>query len=147
MMRGLRYLPILVCLAVARAAAQPVAQPQSGPDEVRAHYTKYEYRVPMRDGVRLFTSIYAPKDTSQKYPFLLTRTPYSVGPYGVDKYPASLGPSEHFEKEGFIFVYQDARGRYMSEGEFQQVRPHVPNNRRDSLCNSIWARPTATTFI
>jgi putative CocE/NonD family hydrolase len=129
MMRGLRYLPIVVCLAVARAAAQPATQAQPGPDDVRAHYTKYEYMVPMRDGVRLFTSIYVPKDASQKYPFLLTRTPYSVAPYGVDKYPASLGPSEHFQKDGFIFVYQDARGRYMSEGEFQQVRPFMPGKR------------------
>jgi len=83
----------------------------------------------MRDGVRLFTSVYVPKDTSQRYPILLTRTPYSVAPYGVDNYRERLGPSEHFEKEGFIFVYQDARGRYASEGEFQQVRPHNPNKR------------------
>ncbi len=85
--------------------------------------------VPMRDGVRLFTSIYAPKDTSQKYPFLLTRTPYSVGPYGIDQYRTSLGPSAQFQKDKFIFVYQDARGRYMSEGEFQQVRPYVPDKK------------------
>lgn len=98
-------------------------------DEVRANYTKYEYRVPMRDGVRLFTSVYVPKDTSRTYPFLLTRTPYSVAPYGTDNYRTALGPSENFDKEGFIFVFQDARGRYMSEGEFQQVRPHVPNKR------------------
>ena len=63
---------------------------------------------------------------SQRYPFLIARTPYNVAPYGVDQYPASLGPSEHFQKDGFIFVYQDARGRYMSEGEFQQVRPFNP---------------------
>src|SRR5205085_1153135 len=69
------------------------------------------------------------KDASQRYPFLLTRTPYSVAPYGVDNYRASLGPSESFEREGFIFVYQDARGRYMSEGEFLQVRPYVPDKR------------------
>jgi putative CocE/NonD family hydrolase len=85
--------------------------------------------VPMRDGVRLFTSVYAPKDASQAYPILLTRTPYSVAPYGVDQYRTSLGPSEHFQKDGFIFVYQDARGRYMSEGEFQQVRPFVPDKK------------------
>jgi uncharacterized protein len=114
-----------MALAVVTAAAQaPVPA-----DDVRAHYTKYEYLVPMRDGVRLFTSIYAPKDAAQPYPFLLTRTPYSVAPYGVDQYRTSLGPSEHFQKDGFIFVYQDARGRYMSEGEFQQVRPFVPAKR------------------
>ena len=106
--------------------AQAPAQP-AGVDLVRATYTKHEYMVPMRDGARLFTSIYVPKDTAQSYPFLIARTPYSVAPYGVDQYKASLGPSDHFQKEGFIFVYQDARGRYMSEGEFQQVRPFNPN--------------------
>ena len=107
----------------AQAPAQAVL---SGADLVRATYTKYEYLVPMRDGARLFTAVYVPKDASQKYPFLITRTPYSVSPYGVDQYPSALGPSEHFQKDGFIFVYQDARGRYMSEGEFQQVRPFNP---------------------
>lgn len=96
---------------------------------VRERYTKYEYAIPMRDGVRLFTSVYVPKDASRTYPFLLTRTPYSIAPYGVDAYRSSLGPSRAFEDEGFIFVYQDARGRWMSEGEFVQVRPHVPDKR------------------
>jgi uncharacterized protein len=99
------------------------------PSTVRERYTKFEYNIPMRDGVRIFTEVYAPKDTGQRYPFLLTRTPYSVAPYGVDTYRNSLGPSEEFDKEGFIFVYQDARGRYLSEGEFLQVRPFVPDKR------------------
>ncbi len=121
-------LAVLVALLAAPAyAQQPAATPSV--EAVRARYTKYEYRVPMRDGVRLFTSVYVPKDASQRYPVLLTRTPYSVAPYGADNYPRSLGPSEHFEREGFIFVYQDARGRHMSEGTFQQVRPHVPVKR------------------
>ena len=104
-------------------AASPAQAPLTGVDLVRSAYTKYEYMIPMRDAVRLFTAVYVPKDASQRYPFLITRTPYSVSPYGVDHYPAQLGPSDGFQKEGFIFVYQDARGRYMSEGEFQQVRP------------------------
>jgi putative CocE/NonD family hydrolase len=104
------------------------AAPQ-GVDAVRARYTKYEFNVPMRDGVRLFTAVYVPKDASQRYPFLITRTPYSVAPYGVDNYPRAVGPSQSFEKEGFIFVYQDARGRYMSEGEFLQVHPYMPDKR------------------
>jgi putative CocE/NonD family hydrolase len=86
----------------------------------------------MRDGARLYAAVYVPKDTSQKYPFLLTRTPYSIAPYGVDHYRTSLGPSEHFEKEGFIFVYEDARGRYMSEREFLQVRPYHPNKKSNN---------------
>ncbi len=91
--------------------------------DVQAHYTKFEYRIPMRDGVRLFTAVYAPKDTSDKYPILLTRTPYGIAPYGADKYPEHIGPSEKFAEDKFIFAYQDARGRYMSEGVFVDDRP------------------------
>jgi uncharacterized protein len=118
---------VAVAAAMTLSAQQPPAP--SSADDVRARYTKFEFMVPMRDGVRLFTQVYAPKDTTQKYPFLITRTPYSVAPYGADQYRGSLGPSEQFQKEGFIFVYQDARGRYRSEGEFQQVRPFVPNKK------------------
>jgi putative CocE/NonD family hydrolase len=90
----------------------------------RAHFTKYDYRIPMRDGVKLFTSVYMPKDRSQSYPFLIERTPYSVGPYGIDNYRPVLGQSEAFEKEEFIFVYQDVRGRYLSEGTFIDIPFH-----------------------
>ena len=122
-----RFRRIVVMTALLQLNCLPVIAQNT--DAVRARYTKHEFPIPMRDGVRLFTVVYTPKDNSQSYPFLLTRTPYSVAPYGVDNYRAALGPSEHFEREGFIFVYQDARGRYMSEGEFQQVRPHQPNKR------------------
>jgi hypothetical protein len=108
-----------------------VAQPQPQADAARqraeythSHYTKFDYRIPMRDGVKLFTSVYVPKDSSQRYPIMMQRTPYSIGPYGVDNYPNSLGPSESFTKEGFIFVYQDVRGRYLSEGTFIDVPVH-----------------------
>ena len=108
------------------ATAQPSAEDQRKLDlaYVRAHYTKFDYRIPMRDGVKLFTSVYAPKDDSQSYPFMMSRTPYSVGPYGIDNYRSQLGPSDWFTKEGFIFVYQDVRGRYLSEGTFVDVPPH-----------------------
>ena len=94
---------------------------------IRDHYAKYEYRIPMRDGVQLFTAVYVPNDASAKqtYPILMTRTPYSVSPYGADRCRTTLGPSAAFEREGFIFVWQDVRGCYMSEGEFLNVRPHV----------------------
>ena len=91
--------------------------------EIKGHYSKKEARIPMRDGVKLFTIIYSPRDTSQSYPILLTRTPYGVGPYGPDEFPHPLGPSRKFAEEGFIFVYQDVRGRYMSEGTFVDLRP------------------------
>ncbi len=103
------------------------AQPQEGPPySVRENYTKHELRIPMRDGVRLFVSVYSPKDKSKSYPILLNRTPYSVGPYGADLYRTSIGPSDKLMKDGFIFVYEDVRGRYMSEGEWVEVRPHKP---------------------
>src|SRR4029077_6710104 len=78
--------------------------------EIRARYTKYEFRIPMRDGVRLFTAVYVPKDTSRSYPFLMTPTPYSASPYGEDHYPQRLGPGVEFEKAGYIFVTEDVRG-------------------------------------
>jgi putative CocE/NonD family hydrolase len=93
---------------------------------IRANYTKYEYQIPMRDGAKLFTAVYAPKDDSRTYPIMFIRTPYSVAPYGADKYPDTLRPSAHFAQSGYIFVYQDVRGRWMSEGQFMDVRPHNP---------------------
>jgi putative CocE/NonD family hydrolase len=95
-------------------------------DYIRANYTKFEYKVPMRDGVRLHTAVYVPKDDSQTYPILLTRTPYSCAPYGVDRYPDSLRPGERFVKAGYIFVTQDVRGRWASEGTFENMRPINP---------------------
>jgi len=101
-----------------------------GPEfDVKEHYTKYEYRIPMRDGVKLFTSVYVPKDTLHAYPFLIDRTPYSVAPYGVDLYRGQLGPSLDFDRSGYIFVFQDVRGRFMSEGKFVEMRPHIDNKK------------------
>ena len=88
------------------------------------HYSKKEVMIPMRDGVKLFTQIYAPLDTSQKYPIMLRRTPYSIRPYGKNWYRNSLGPSWAFVEDGYIFVYQDCRGKYKSEGEFTVMWPH-----------------------
>jgi putative CocE/NonD family hydrolase len=121
--------PGLLLISLTTLAAQdPPAQPAD--DYVRSHYTKYEYRIPMRDGKRLFTAVYVPKDTAGgPYPFLMDRTPYSVAPYGEDQYPKQLGPSEEFQKAGYIFVYQDVRGRWMSEGEFLEMRPHIDDKK------------------
>lgn len=80
----------------------------------------------MRDGVRLFTAVYVPKDQSRSYPILLTRTPYGVAPYGADSYPDDIGPSALFSREGYIVAYQDVRGKFQSEGEFVNARPHLP---------------------
>jgi uncharacterized protein len=126
---------VLVCCALSILAGAQQQSSQVDPakqaeierrEYFLAHYTKYEYRIPMRDGVHLFTAVYAPKDSSQTWPILMLRTPYSVRPYGPDNY-RDMGTSfDKFVREGFIFVFQDVRGRLRSEGEFVHARPHIP---------------------
>lgn len=113
------------CLVLVAAFWTGAAHAQDNA-EVKAHYLKSEQMITMRDGLKLFTSIYVPKDTSEKYPIMLNRTPYSVAPYGPDLYKTALGPSSLFQNERYIFVYQDVRGRLMSEGEYVNMRPHNP---------------------
>lgn len=98
---------------------------------IQQNYTKIERYIPMRDGVKLFTSIYIPKDNSKPHPFLISRTPYTVAPYGEDKFKISLGPDSSFVREGYIFVYQDVRGRWMSEGVYRDIRPHVADKESE----------------
>jgi putative CocE/NonD family hydrolase len=130
----MRKLTCLFVFIAAFAAAQnrggaPDKEAQARREYIRANYTKHEYQIAMRDGVKLFTSVYAPKNTSESYPILLNRTPYTVGPYGEDSYRGSLGQSEKYMREGFIFVYQDVRGKGRSEGAYVHVRPYVPNKK------------------
>ena len=120
----LRRVMIYTVLAILLFAV--TSQAQEGPEAVREKYTKYELEIPMRDGVKLFTAVYVPKDTSQTYPIMINRTPYSVRPYGVDHYRSALGLSELFQQSGYIFAYQDVRGRYMSEGTWKEMTPHKP---------------------
>ncbi len=116
-MRFFYLLLTFVCVA-SQLSAQPF--------DVKAHYVKREVYIPMRDGKKLFTAIYLPKDSSRTYPILLNRTPYSIAPYGTDTFPRALRPSEHFARDGYIFVFQDVRGRVMSEGDFVNMTPHKP---------------------
>ncbi len=127
-----RFLGGLVCLYAMTATLQAQQPTSDAPKEnyVRAHYTKYEYRIPMRDGVRLMTEVYVPKDAAGgPYPILMNRTPYGVDPYGEDAYVTHLGPSDEFEKSGYIFVNQDVRGRWMSEGSFVEMHPHIDDKK------------------
>ena len=120
------------------AAAAPVqTEAAASAAFVRENYTKFEYHIAMRDGVKLFTSVYVPKDVftdGRIYPIMMERTGYNVAPYGADLYRTALGPSELFEREKFIFVYQDVRGRFMSEGDFVTIRPQkaVKKGPRDT---------------
>lgn len=96
---------------------------------VKENFTKMDTIIPMRDGIRLYTVIYVPKDNAEKYPFLLERTPYSAGPYGDSNYARRIGPNPGLMQEKYIFVYQDVRGRYMSEGTNLEVTPHIANKK------------------
>ncbi len=126
----LRFAPhaALTSLVAALCSLTLLAQPARVPARsAKATHAKSEHMVPMRDGVRLHTAVYAPRTCPPGgAPILLQRTPYSVAPYGADAYPATLGPSPRFQHEGFIVAYQDVRGRYLSEGVWEEVRPHNP---------------------
>ncbi len=98
---------------------------------VADNYTKKEVDIPMRDGVKLHTTIYIPNDTSKKYPIIMQRTPYSSKPYGEGKFKKSIGPNIHLMKEGNIIVYQDVRGRWLSEGSYVNMRAYIPNKTSD----------------
>jgi uncharacterized protein len=120
-------------LSIILIAAPATLIAQTG---VKDLYTKREVSIPMRDGKKLFTSIYIPKDTSKRAPMLMQRTPYSVRPYGADQFKNSLGPEGTFTQEGYIFVYQDVRGRYMSEGDFNWMNPYLPRKREGEVDES-----------
>ena len=98
-------------------------------DFVKQHFTKIDTLITMRDGIKLYTVIYVPKDQTEKYPFLMERTPYSAGPYGDTSYPTRIGPDTNLLKEKYIFVIQDVRGRYMSEGTNLEVTPYIANKK------------------
>ncbi|WP_027394048.1 CocE/NonD family hydrolase [Aquimarina latercula] len=97
--------------------------------DVKEFYSKKEVDIVMRDGTKLHTTIYSPKDTSKKYPILMQRTPYSSRPYGEDQFRSKIGPNEFLMKEGNIVVYQDVRGRWMSEGVYDNMRAYIPNKK------------------
>ncbi|MBV8819465.1 MAG: CocE/NonD family hydrolase, partial [Acidobacteriaceae bacterium] len=120
----MRKLAILLLSACAVWGQGDEDQAKKQLEYTRSHYTKFDFRIPMRDGVKLFTSVYVPKDPTQRYPILMQRTPYSVAPYGVDNYRTFVVPSDLFTKDGFIVAYQDVRGRYLSEGTFIDVPAH-----------------------
>lgn len=92
-------------------------------------FSKIERMIPMRDGTKLFTAIYFPANTAGKFPILMVRTPYSCSPYGEDKFVSRLGPGTFFRNDAYIYVYQDVRGRYMSEGRFEEMTPHIENKK------------------
>jgi uncharacterized protein len=122
-----RYLLFLLILTTLTVSSQTVSQDSAW---FRANYYKIEKAIPMRDGVKLFTSIYAPKDSTEKHPILMERTPYSCSPYGPDEYRDFWSNyNMYYLREGYILVVQDVRGRWMSEGKFVDVRPFIKDKK------------------
>ena len=125
---------IFCCLAIFTSLlsnAQVDKQKKTQPDIdfVKNNFTKIDTTIIMRDGIKLYTVIYIPKDATEKYPFLIERTPYSAQPYGDTNYAKRIGPNPTLMKEKYIFVYQDVRGRYMSEGVNLEVTPYIANKK------------------
>ncbi len=118
-------LTVLLSATIVAGAAWLFYFRTDGGRQTKARYIKYEYRIPMRDGVMLFTQVYLPRDKTKIYPFLVQRTPFGVSPYGQDRYRPQLGASPEFDRAGYIFVFQDVRGRFQSQGEFVDMRPHI----------------------
>jgi putative CocE/NonD family hydrolase len=129
--RRLGAVAVVVLLGVQAAHAQQDVK--NLPEYIRKNYTRQDHEIPMRDGIKLHTSVFLPKDATQKYPILINRTPYSIPPYDKDAMPGSLGPNRYFAPEGYIFVRQDVRGCYMSEGTFVNMRPQLtrPGGKND----------------
>ena len=134
---------LLLCVAFLFLELEGVAFAE--PFDLKTHYDKAEYRIPMRDGVNLFVAVYAPKDKSQRYPILMTRTPYSIRHYGPQDFHdwKELAPGESFLRDGYIFVLQDVRGRYKSEGEWEDFRtlrtnPHETDETTDTYDTIEW---------
>ena len=135
MKRHFKILPfVILCLLFVISGCKKTVK--TATDEVSdtyvsENYTKQEVSIEMRDGVKLHTTIYSPKDTSKEYPILIQRTPYSSRPYGEGEFKKKISPNIHMMQEGNIVVYQDVRGRWMSEGHYENMRAYIPNKESE----------------
>ena len=129
MKTSVRILFLSLCLlfVVVSCKKTTKTEAQAVDTYVADHYTKQEVDIEMRDGVKLHTTIYSPKDTSKEYPIIMQRTPYSSQPYGEGNFRTQIGPNVNLMKEGNIIVYQDVRGRWLSEGHYENMRAYIPN--------------------
>ena len=130
----LRVLSVGIILIAVISSCDRSSKEQEVEEEinlVEQNYTKKEVLITMRDGIRLHTTVYSPKDSSKTYPILLKRTPYSSRPYGENEFPTRIAPNKYMMEEGYIVVYQDVRGRWMSEGTYDNMRAFLPNKKSD----------------
>jgi putative CocE/NonD family hydrolase len=129
-----KILPVFLVLLFILSSCKrtkKTAENEVSPTYVADNYTKKEVDIEMRDGVKLHTTIYSPKDTSKEYPILMQRTPYSSRPYGEGKFKEKIAPNIRMMQEGYIVVYQDVRGRWMSEGHYENMRAYIPNKETE----------------
>ena len=133
-LRNLLFVFLLIALCQISIFAQE--QENELGKYIQENYTKREVSIPMRDGVKLFTAIYEPKDKSQKYPILMSRTPYSISPYGADKFKTALGPNDAFCERRLYFCLSRCSRKLMSEGEFVNVRPDIANTDKTKIDES-----------
>jgi putative CocE/NonD family hydrolase len=134
-----KYLPMLVLLVLSFYTLTSCTETNQKEAQeaiiestyVKDNFDKKEVSIQMRDGINLHTTIYSPKDQSKTYPIVLKRTPYSSQPYGENEYPSAIAPNKYMMKDGYIVVYQDVRGRWMSEGTYDNMRAYIPNKKTD----------------
>jgi len=124
-----KYLYLILILSILLTGCQRLKFEKDPETYVKDHFKKIEVNIEMRDGIKLHTTIYSPKNKGEKLPILLKRTPYSCRPYGIDSFPKTIGPNSTLMKEGNIIVYQDVRGRWMSEGTYDNMRAYIPNKK------------------
>ncbi len=125
------FIMLFVSFAVVVSCKKVTKTTLTEENYVANHYHKQEVDIEMRDGVKLHTTIYTPKDTSKEYPILMQRTPYSSRPYGEGQFRKQIGPNVNMMKEGYIVVYQDVRGRWLSEGHYENMRAYIPEKTSD----------------
>ncbi|KSA12506.1 CocE/NonD family hydrolase [Maribacter dokdonensis] len=125
------FILLATVLISCRKTTQKVANAEVSDTYVEDNYTKKEVDIAMRDGVTLHTTIYSPKDTSKEYPIIMQRTPYSSQPYGAGNFKTKIAPNIHMMQDGYIVVYQDVRGRWLSEGHYENMRAYNPNKKTE----------------
>src|SRR5579863_4161068 len=121
-MRPRHAMVLFLCAVVPAAFHARPSRGQSAPEpDYSQIFTKQDVMIPMRDGVKLHTEIYTPKQSGEPLPFIFERTPYGL--HDDEKgYTSKFGIYQEMIPEGFIFVFQDIRGRYGSEGKFLMFR-------------------------
>lgn len=121
--------------------------PENSGAKIKEIYDKQEVYITMRDGVKLFSSIYSPKNLTAPAPMIIMRSPYNSEPTGESEFNFFVPIYYRFIKEGYILVFQDVRGRFMSEGTFVNVRPFNPDKKGTDIDEASDTYDTADWLV